>query len=152
MKQKFREWVRRYLPAEILSILVTLLSVSLTFEVTGNQITTALVGTWAGNIAYFGFIVFGDIFKSLKMCRLTGLPYTRANLFRNIRSLALEFGVAEIFDSFFIRPALMYYFPIWVGSLPLGVMLAKLSADVTFYIPAIVSYELNKKYLINRIK
>ena len=41
----------------------------------------------------------------------------------------------------------MYYIPIWVGDLSWGVIIAKFAADITFYIPAIVSYELSKKKL-----
>ena len=41
----------------------------------------------------------------------------------------------------------MYYLPLWLGHFAGGVLLAKLLADVTFYIPAILSYELSKKRL-----
>ena len=41
----------------------------------------------------------------------------------------------------------MYYLPRWLGHFGAGILLAKLLADVTFYIPAILSYELSKKRL-----
>jgi hypothetical protein len=147
VKQKFREWAKRYLPPEVLSVSITLVSSSLTYSLTKSQITTALVGTWAGNIAYFGYILGADMVASANALRRIGLPYTRVSFLKNARRLVLEFGLAEVIDSLFIRPALMYYLPIWVGNLSLGVLLAKFAADVTFYVPAIISYELSKKYL-----
>jgi hypothetical protein len=147
MKLKVREWIKRYLPAEILSIITTLISAALAYKLTGNQITTALAGTWGGNISYFGYILLSDVIQTVKTCRVVEAPYTGKTFLKNLRALALEFGVAEVTDSFFIRPMLMYYLPILVDNLSLGILLAKFAADVTFYVPAIVSYELSKKYL-----
>jgi hypothetical protein len=147
MKIKIREWMKRYLPAEILSVIVTLLAAGLAYRLTQNQLSTALAGTWGGNIAYFGYILHGDMRQTVKTCHLANAPYTGERVLKNLRDLALEFGVAEVIDSFFIRPALMYYLPILTGNLSLGILTAKIAADVTFYIPAIASYELSKKYL-----
>lgn len=147
MKQKIRGWLKRYLPAEILSIIATLLCAWLANHLTGNRITVALAGTWGGNIAYFGYILISDIVQSVQECRFQGVSYSGGKFLTNIRALLLEFGVAEIIDSMFIRPALMYYLPIWLDSLTIGIMVAKVAADVTFYIPAIASYELNKRHL-----
>ncbi|MBC8082980.1 MAG: hypothetical protein H7Z21_07190, partial [Hymenobacter sp.] len=72
---------------------------------------------------------------------------TRRTFGRNVRALAVEFGPAEVLDSLLIRPALLYYVPHWLGSFAAGILLAKLLADVTFYVPAILSYELSKKRL-----
>ena len=147
MKQKAKEWLKRYLPAEILSIIVTLACAWAADALTHNGVTTAFAGTLGGNIAYFGYILVSDILISIHKCKAAAQKYGWKNLLLNIKALALEFGVAEIFDSLLIRPALMYYLPIWTGDLSLGIIMAKLLADVTFYIPAIISYELAKKHL-----
>jgi hypothetical protein len=147
MKHKVREWIRRYLPAELLSITVTLSCAALVFELTGNRITTALAGTWADNISYYGYIIFVDIYRTLRRLQEQGKVYTRQMFIRNLKALALEFGLAEVLDSLLIRPALMYYLPIRTGSLALGILIAKLAADVLFYLPAIIGYELSKKKL-----
>jgi hypothetical protein len=144
-KEKVIEWIKRYLPAEILSTVITLLST--TYDLTHNAITTAIVGTWTGNISYFGYILLSDITISIKVCKSNHAKYGMLNLFHNVKVIVLEFGLAELFDSILIRPALMYYLPIWVGNLSLGVLLAKLVADVIFYIPAIIAYELRLKHL-----
>ena len=54
---------------------------------------------------------------------------------------------AEARDSLLIRPALMVWLPRWLGHFGWGILLAKLLADVTFYVPAILSYELSKQRL-----
>ena|SRR6187402_1198476 len=147
MKQKAKEWLKRYLPAEILSIIVTLACAWVADALTHNGVTTAFAGTLGGNIAYFGYILVSDIFISASKCKATAQQYGWKNFLINIKALMLEFGVAEVFDSLLIRPALMYYLPIWTGDLSLGIIMAKLLADVTFYIPAIISYELAKKHI-----
>lgn len=147
MKRKVREWIKRYVPAEILSLAATLLAASITYKLTREQVATALAATWAGNIAYFGYILFIDVIKSRKKCLSSGKLYTSTDLLANVRFLIVEFGVAEIADSFFIRPALMYQVPIWMKDLLSGTLVAKIAADVIFYIPTIVSYELSKKHI-----
>ena len=147
MHPKIKEWLKRYLPAEILSILATLAGGWLAFELSGNQLATALTATWAGNVAYFGYIIAADIYKTNLACKAADQVYTNRNLLQNAKALVIEFGIAEVADSFFIRPALLYYFPIWTGNLTSGIIFAKLAADITFYIPAIIGYEFSKRKL-----
>ncbi len=147
MKQKIKEWIKRYLPAEIISIIATLVSSLLAFNLSQNHLTTALVGTWAGNIGYFGTILLTDVITTKKFLALKGIPYSFKTFSKNMRALFVEFGIAELIDSLFIRPTLMYYLPIWVNDISLGVIIAKFAADITFYVPAIISYELSKKKL-----
>ncbi|PWK29200.1 hypothetical protein LV89_00039 [Arcicella aurantiaca] len=149
MKIKIKEWIKRYGWAEVISLMLTVLSSWLAFKLTNSKITTALIGTWIGNIGYFGTILIGDILLAQKQLRSIDKPYSLTTFYKNIRALLVEFGIAELFDSLFIRPVLMYYLPIWMDNLSVGVVLAKLLADITFYIPAIVSYELSKKKLRN---
>jgi hypothetical protein len=149
MKDKLNEWVKRYLPAELFSLALTLLSAELTFFYTQSQIVTALTATFVGNIAYFGCILLNDIRLTRKQCLSRKQPYTFLILLKNIRALLIEFGFAEAIDSLLVRPTLMYYLPIAVNNLTWGTVLAKISADITFYIPAIISYELSKKRFRN---
>jgi hypothetical protein len=147
MKQKIAEWLKRYGLAEVISLSLTVLCAWLAFHFTQNKITTALVGTWGGNIGYFGTILIEDILLATKQLRAVGKQYSLETFYKNVRALFVEFGIAEIFDTLFIRPTLMYYIPIWIGDLSWGVVVAKFAADITFYIPAIISYELSKKKL-----
>jgi hypothetical protein len=149
MKEKLIEWIRRYGLAEIISLISTLVSSWLTFEYTKSNITTAFVATWIGNIGYFGTILIQDILLAIKQLHKVEKKYSLETFYKNIRALFVEFGIAELFDSIFIRPALLYYFPILIGNRTLGVIIAKFAADITFYVPTIISYELSKKKLRN---
>jgi hypothetical protein len=57
----------------------------------------------------------------------------------------VEFGLAEVLDSFLIRPWLMHQMPIWTGRHTIGILLAKFMADITFYLPSILFYEWSKR-------
>ncbi|MFC5269860.1 hypothetical protein [Adhaeribacter terreus] len=149
MKHKVKEWLKRYLPAEILSVVATLLAASLTFKYTQSGIKTALAATWAGNLFYFGYILILDVWQTYKAVRQNSKGYTFKTFIRNLRALFIEFGLAEVFDSFLIRPVLMYYLPLLIGNLSWGILLAKLLADVTFYVPAIIGYEFTKRRFRN---
>jgi len=147
MKPRIREWLRRYLPAEGLSLLATLGAAAAVWATAGSRTGAALAGTWVGNVAYFGWIVAADVWRTRRALHQQGRPYSGRVFLRIIRALVVEFGVAELADSFLIRPALLYYLPLWLGNFALGVVLAKFAADVTFYVPAIIGYELSKKRL-----
>ncbi|HXS37892.1 MAG TPA: hypothetical protein VN721_14405 [Flavipsychrobacter sp.] len=145
MKPKLKEWIERYLPAEVLSSIMVVASGAICYRLTQDRILTALVATWCGNIGFFGYILLNDIIAANKLLLANNKRYTVATFWENIRALFMEFGLAEVLDSFVIRPALMYYLPILTGNIPIGILLAKFIADITFYIPAIISYEIFKK-------
>jgi hypothetical protein len=142
-----REWLRRYGPAEVLSLLSTVGAAAITAQAGGSNLAIALAATWAGNLAYFGLILGQDVWRTRRQLRQEGRAYTWGTFGRNVRALVVEFGAAEALDSLLIRPTLMYWLPRWLHSVPQGVLLAKFAADVTFYVPAIISYELSKKKL-----
>ncbi len=149
MKEKLSEWFNRYGLAELISLTSTIVSSWLAFQYTKNNLTTALVATWVGNIGYFGTIFIQDTILAVNQLQKSGKKYSLQTFYKNVCALFVEFGIAELFDSLLIRPALLYYFPLLIGNRTLGVVIAKFAADVTFYIPAIISYELSKKKLRN---
>ena len=144
---RVREWLLRYGPAELLSLLATLGGAAATARAGGNGVAVALAATWAGNLAYFGLILAQDVWRTRRELHAQGRAYTLGTFGRNVRALVIEFGPAEALDSLLIRPALMYWLPRWLHSVPQGILAAKFAADITFYIPAIISYELSKRKL-----
>ncbi len=147
LKRKLAEWFKRYFPAEVLSTCVTLLVALLVRNNGGGVLAVTLASTWSGNITYFGYILIADILRSVAAHKKAGKKYNLASLGVNLRSLVIEFGLAEALDSLLIRPLVMYYVPYLFSDFNTGIIAAKLLADVIFYIPAIVGYEMNKKYL-----
>lgn len=144
-RARIREWLRRYGLAEIVSLVTTLLASLLVFQWTGNKAGTAFAGTLGGNIGYFGTILATDILQTRKKLGAEGKRLTIRILLKILRALLIEFGIAEMLDTLFIRPALLYYMPILAGNLTWGLIAGKFLADITFYIPAIISYELSRK-------
>lgn len=144
MSGRVREWVKRYLPAEVISLLLTVVAISVTYSIRQNRLSTAIAGTWFGNVGYFGYLLIADIIYAHRVVTAAGLRYTRITFYKNARALFAEFGIAELLDSLLIRPALMYYLPIVLGDILIGSVIAKFVSDITFYLPAIISYERTK--------
>ena len=58
-----------------------------------------------------------------------------------LRSVAVEFGPAELVDSVAVRPVAFYVGPLIFDNTIIGWIFGKLVADLAFYLCAIVSYE-----------
>lgn len=127
-------WLRRYGPAEAVSLAITLASSWAALALTENIILAALAGTWAENVAYYGTMAW----RELRGRGRLSLP----DLVSTARDLALEFGPAELLDSFLVRPAALAASFALVPNPALAALLGKLAADVVFYLPTITSYEL----------
>jgi len=147
MKHKLKKWIKRYLPAEIVCTITAILSSSLAFALTGSHVITALAGTWGENLGYYGFMAIRDVMVSRRQHQAKKTKYGFRSFTKNIRNLVLEFGFAEALDSFLLRPFFMYIFLVILGNIPTGILLGKIAADITFYIPTIIAYELREKHL-----
>jgi hypothetical protein len=138
MIHKLKDWGWRYIPAEISGTLTALLAALIVTFLTNNPILTAFAGTWGENIGFYGIILIRE-FKTKKN---NSIP-----LRKTLRNLIIEFGPAEVLDSFVLRPFFMFIFPTIIGNLVIGIIIGKFAADATFYIPTIIAYELRKKHL-----
>lgn len=134
-------WMRRYLPAELLGTVCAIVGGLLVGA--GNPLLAAFGGTWGENLGYYGMVITRD----LRARRAQGGPLTAGGVLLSLRNIALEFGGAELLDSFLIRPGAIYAAISLTGSLPLGLILGKVAADLTFYLPTIVAYELRLRFL-----
>ena len=143
MKSKIKEWLERYLAAELISILFAVFSAYLANIFWHNSIITALAATWASNIGFYGWIVYKDI----KVKRKLHGKITMQIYFKTFIGLILEFGPAEYFDSFLVRPFMLYIFPAILGNLSAGIFVGIMVSNITYYLPVIISYEMKKMYL-----
>jgi hypothetical protein len=109
---------------------------------TKNRVAAAYAGTIGENIGYYGFIIARDLARSLRKHRAAGKALSRTT-----RNLLLEFGLSELLDSLLVRPFCMFAFPLLLKDYVIGIIAGKLAADVIFYIPTIIAYELHKKHL-----
>lgn len=147
MKQKIKNWFIRYLPSEILGIVGAITFSYLASFFIESVLIIALVATWAGNLSFYGVMVFRDIKKSRGRHKKGRIRYGFFSFGKNIRDIFLEFGVAEVVDSFFVRPAVLFYLISSINNLQLGVLVGEIIADVIFYTIVILSYEMRKKHL-----
>lgn len=139
---KLSEYARRYVPMEIVATCTALLGAFAAHITFGNPIITAFAGTWGENIGYYGVAIAREIREhSSKNSNALHIAY------RTIRNIIVEFGVAEVLDSFFVRPFFMYMMPLLIGSVSVGILVGKICADVSFYGCTIVFYELKKKLI-----
>lgn len=147
MKPKIKAWLKRYIPAEIMASVFSISFAYIAYSITNNLIISAFAGTWGDNLGYYGKIIYSDLQKSIKKHDNHKLKYGFKSFIKTLRNLIVEFGPGEFFDSFLIRPFTMWFFPSLFGNLALGILVGKIIADITFYIPTIIMYEIRKKYL-----
>jgi hypothetical protein len=127
-------WLRRYLPAELVSLPNAKLCALLAATLTGSAAAAAVAGTWGENLGFYGMMLARELVRR----GVWALPAALCDL-------ALEFGPAEALDSLLLRPALMYAGLSIIPSLALGILAGEIAADIVFYVPTIVSYELLRR-------
>lgn len=134
--ERIRAWLWRYGPAELLGSAAALLGALFATRGGGGELGAAAAANWAEFFAYYGLIIARDV-RALERLTPQGVR-------RTVRDLVLEFGPAELLN-ILVRNATLYLGIVALPSLALGVLAGKLVADVLFYLPAIVSYELLRR-------
>ena len=147
MKHKIKIWGQRYLLAEIIGTLCAIIIPTVVSLFSKNILIIALAGTWGENMGYYGVMIIREISQTIKKYKELHKQYGYLAFVKNIRNIFLEFGVAETIDSLFVRPTTMYLSINIFQNIQLGILMGKIMADVIFYIPTIISYELRKKHL-----
>jgi hypothetical protein len=130
-------WLRRYLPAELICTPLALLCGSVTAELTGSSAAAALAATWGENLGFYGMMLGREL---ATRGGLRALPAAARDLF-------VEFGPAEALDSFLLRPATLYVGVTLAPAPVLGLFVGKLVADLGFYAPAILTHELQRRFV-----
>ena len=129
-------WVRRYLHAEAVSVLAALFLGSLAASLTDNNAAVAaIVAAWGETSAYYATMLFRE-----------RRAFPQQPLWQTLTNLTLEFGIAEVLDSVFIRPTLMYLAGQLLADVRPGILVGKLASDAVFYIPTIAAFELRQRY------
>ncbi len=147
-KSKTREWLRRYIPAEVLGTAGALIGAWVVYSHTNSYVAAAASGWIGEGIGFYGYFVTAELVLSSK-------KYREYRFFKRVylavgtasTNLFVEFLPAELFDNFIIRPYAMYLAPQYIHPYPLGFLVGKFSADILFYALAIVGYETRKHWL-----
>ena len=141
---KIREWLQRYLPAELLGMFTAFLGFHIAAEFSSNISVAACAAALTENVGFYGLMVYRE-YRTHHQQRLAHNQVFKWGDFpRVISDIFIEFGFSGIVDSFFIRPLTMAFAISAIGT-NCGVIAGKLLADCFFYIPAICLYELKKR-------
>ena len=145
---KVREWLRRYIPAEILGTVGALVAAWVVYGRSHSYIAAAASGWTGEGIAFYGYFIIAELLGGGRKYRqLSPLKRIFAAVAAASTNLIVEFMPAEIVDGFIIRPFAMYAAPHYIHPYPLGFLAGKFSADIIFYTFAIVGYEARKHWL-----
>jgi hypothetical protein len=136
-RSRVRGWLRRYLPAEIVGTSAALAGAA--FAARGGTGDAVVAASWAEAVAFYLFVT------GRELLRASGPRFRSGAVIGAVRDVVAEFGVAELADTVFLRPLLMYAFVAPLGALIPGVIVGKLVADLVFYGLAIPAYELRER-------
>jgi hypothetical protein len=148
-KSKLREWVRRYLPCEIAGTAGELGGAAIAYLATGSLAAAAITATIGASVGYYATAYVSAL--RWTWCDHYGQRWLSRMLASNLlalRSVAVEFGPAELIDSAAVRPIAFYVGPSLFDNTVAGWIFGKLVSDVAFYLFAIVSYEQFKNVLV----
>ncbi len=148
-KHKCTEWIKRYWLPETIGTVFAYLGYFIIYKLTNSEIAAAFGGTWGENLGFYGTVITREIIQDKKWLNENGEKYNLKAITKTFAKLASEFGPAEYLDSFVIRPLTIGLGAKYLGQ-TVGILAGKLTADILFYISAIISYELRKKLFSNK--
>ena len=150
-RDKIVEWGRRYLPLEIAGWVGELGTAALAYLWTDSLAVAAIAASIGSSVGYYlpAYVLAArwatPADRDRPWLARIGVGHLLA-----VRSLAMEFGLAEVIDSLLVRPALIYAGPVLIDHVVLGWVLGGFVADVVFYVCTILSYERFKGLLARR--
>lgn len=146
IKRKIKEWIKRYLPAEIVGTLTAIGAASIAHVFYENLIFTAYAGSLGEAAGFYSTIFIQNTIAIGKKNKIENKQFHLSDISKIITNIVLEFGPAGIIDGLLLRPFFMYIFPLLLKNFTLGIFIGKIIGDFTFYILVILSYEIKKKH------
>lgn len=146
LKEKSKEWLKRYLPAEIVGTVTAIAAASVVHLFSENYILIAYAGSIGEAIGFYITVFVQQSLIVFRRRNATNEPFSFLDLTKIIGTMVLEFGPAGIIDGLLLRPFFMFLFPILLKNFTIGILVGKIVGDVTFYFLVILSYEMKKRY------
>ena len=137
------KFLKRYLPAFVAANVGALLGGLLAHYLVDNIVVTVLAATWGENVGYYGHLLLADLRERKKIDK----SITLKGFYKVVRNMAIEFGPAEVLDSFLVRPLFIFIALRYIENTALGILLGRSLADVLFHVVAGTMYTLRKKYV-----
>ena len=143
LRSRAGDWLRRYGSAELAGISGALIAAWLAEAAGVHAVALAYAATIGENVGFYGTIIARQAARDMRRAREAGDRYSGRRIWKTTRDILIEFGPAELLDSFVIRPLAMGIGVRYLGR-NAGVILGKVVADITFYVPVIVTYEVRR--------
>ena len=141
--------MRRYLPCEIAGTVGELGGAAVAYLATGSLAAAAITATIGASAGYYAAAYVSAVrwtYRGHDDRRWPSRVLVSSLL--ALRSVAVEFGPAELIDSLAIRPVAFYVGPLIFHNMIAGWIFGKLVSDLAFYVLAIFSYERFKGLLV----
>jgi hypothetical protein len=144
-KTKIREWLRRYIPAEIIGTITAVGAAGVSQMIWGNPVLSAYAGSFGEELGFYSTMLIQNMATVRQKNRAESKNHSFADFSQVSRGMMLEFGPAGIIDGLLLRPLFMYIFPLLMNNFALGIFVGKIAGDIAFYSLVILSYETKKK-------
>lgn len=141
IKNKIKEWIKRYWLSELVSYTLAMLLSFLTFKLTRNYyLSWILLIVW-DYLWYFWIMLLNEIKNTIKV----KMQYSLKLLIKDVRNLWFEFWPPQILEIFIIYPLLTFYIPPLFKNYFIWAFVAMTLAVIIFYIQTVILYEIRKK-------
>ncbi|MEZ4730009.1 MAG: hypothetical protein R3E79_23005 [Caldilineaceae bacterium] len=126
-------WLRRYLLAELVGLVVALGNITLAGRLTDNAFLLVAVSVYGGAVGYYSAL-FLSLFYAVRRAKQraggVALPYSR---WRQICTLLMTLGSAELVDSLLLSPLLLYLALHLLPNPQLAVVVSEVVSTLAFY-------------------
>lgn len=149
VKRACLAWLRIYGGPEIAGLLAAALAFGFVRAAGGPLLGSALLGSWAEDIAFVSYFAVRAVRKeSRRHKQHHWMKYYLFTFALAFSGLIVELGPAEAVDKF-VRPALLYEIPRNLNNIMVGFILAKVAADIVYYILAYAGRTVRKRCFKN---
>jgi hypothetical protein len=139
-------WLAVYGGPEVAGLLAAAGAFGLVHVGGGPLLGSALAGAWAEDLAFVGYFAVRAVREqSAHHKHRHWIAYYVFTFCAAFWSLIIELGLAETVDKF-VRPALFYEIPRGLHNLIAGFIVAKLAADIVYYLLAYAGRRVRIRY------
>lgn len=128
-----RFWLRRYLPAEVASLVGLLVAARVGAAAELPRWTTAVLATALSGIGFYGVLAAQGRAEQVRAGCAN--PSRRAGLL-----LLAEFGPSELLDALLVRPTAIWLALALIPTAGVAVVAGKIAADLVFYAVAAAAF------------
>ena len=142
---KIRNWVKRFLPAEIICVITAVGCAKIIKLFTSNNLTIGYAGTVGEAIGFYSTIFVQNYLSEGRKVTIKNEKIYKIGFFKIVLNIIQEFGPAALIDGVLLRPFFMYLFPLILNNLTLGIIVGKLLGDISFYALIIVFSQIKER-------